>query len=62
MGGWKDVIPYTLDKEKLRKCKCGKGYIISAIKVEEESDYPPFERGSEFTYSSCPDKCETAYK
>ena len=55
--GWEDVVPYTLELTR-RRCACGKGYVVASMRVEEESDYPPFRRGTEETYSTCPDKCE----
>ncbi|WP_157042277.1 hypothetical protein [Neobacillus jeddahensis] len=37
-------------------CSCKKGFIIKYL-LEEECDYPPFERTNERTEYTCPDKC-----
>lgn len=44
--------------ESSRKCKCGKGS-VKVYKLEEESDYPPFERDGGYEEElDCPNKCE----
>ncbi|TCT14584.1 hypothetical protein EDC18_10565 [Natranaerovirga pectinivora] len=51
--GWKNVS----DTEISRKpCSCGKGFIV-VYEIEQECDYPPFERTSTHTKYECPDKC-----
>lgn len=39
-------------------CKCGNG-TIKTYEVEEESDYPPFERTSTERVINCPKKCQS---
>lgn len=51
--GWKIV---NEDEISRKKCSCGQGDIITFKKVEE-SDYPPFERESEYHKTTCPNKC-----
>lgn len=55
MGGWKsrrgDVISES-------PCKCRKGTIV-VYEVEEESDYPPFERTSTEHVIKCPEKWQS---
>ena len=58
MSGFKKVQAYTLETKENRTCKCGKGKIITDYIVTEESDYPPFDRGYDYTYTTCPDNCE----
>ena len=49
--------PYSLEKGS-RACACGKGVVKEWFLVEEESDYPPFERGPTYYTTTCPDNCE----
>lgn len=52
--GWK--VRHIFDSE--RSCKCGKGKVV-VYKLEEESEYPPFERDGGYSSElKCPDKCE----
>lgn len=55
MGGWKSRRGALLSE---RSCKCGKG-TIKTYEVEEESDYPPFERTSTVEKVDCPEKCQS---
>lgn len=41
-----------------RPCKCGKGKVYTIFITDEESEYPPFERGHEEISTSCPNNCE----
>lgn len=50
-------IPQTAIKNK-RSCKCGKGSIYTVSVITAESEYPPFERGYDYTETNCPDNCE----
>ena len=54
--GWKNR-EYSYESNR-RKCKCGKGQIITIRNITEESEFPPFERGTEKIVSTCPDNCE----
>ena len=48
--GWRECN-YTVEESR-RKCFCGAGEIITYVKYEEESDFPPFYR-DESTYDIC---------
>lgn len=53
--GW-EITSRTIDSE--RPCKCGAGTVIT-YKLEEESDFPPFERDGGFKNElKCPNRCE----
>ncbi len=60
MGGWKNLSHPYADESKTttRTCNCGRGKVIIEYIVTEESDYPPFDRGYERTYTTCPNNCE----
>lgn len=47
-------------EDSRRKCKCGKGEVISCVEHEEESDYPLFNRGAIYSYLvTSPVNCES---
>ena len=57
--GWHRLTQPYKSEQKRRPCKCGKGEIIEYLLVEEESEMPPFEKGTETVYrTTCPDNCE----
>ena len=56
--GWKKLShPYEASRQS-RLCRCKKGKVYTIEMVDEESDYPPFERGYTRTETDCPDNCE----
>lgn len=56
--GWKNAHGGEYTR---RKCKCGKGEVITYVNDHEESDYPPFTRGDEYwDVLRCPNNCEEA--
>lgn len=56
--GWHTLSqPYT-ELDHKDRCMCGKGYIYFYNVVEEESEFPPFERGYSYRKTDCPDNCE----
>lgn len=52
--GWKSRRGDAIKKSQ---CKCGEGFVI-IYEVEEESDYPPFERTSTERVVECPKNCQ----
>lgn len=55
--GWKNV---GREEKRRRTCKCGRGKVIE-YEVEQESDFPPFERSrteSERNCSTPVEQCE----
>lgn len=60
--GWKKCYDEPIEDSR-RKCKCGLGEVIRYVEYEEESDYPPFNRGESYSYSTtCPKDCENIKK
>lgn len=58
--GWHTLAhPYESEGSRTsRPCKCGKGLVYTFEMIDEESEYPPFERGYTATETTCPDRCE----
>lgn len=51
--GWRTLSqPYT-ELDHKDRCMCGKGYIYFYNVVEEESEFPPFERGYSYRKRTC---------
>ena len=52
--GWHTLSqPYT-ELDHKDRCMCGKGYIYFYNVVEEESEFPPFERGYSYQKNGLP--------
>ena len=54
-AGWKNVSGGLYHEAK---CDCGKGKVFIHVSSHQECDYPPFERGDEYSgKTTCPDDC-----